>query len=92
MDPPEPMKTASLPHSAESASRVRPKAAASIGKVIARPEPCSMNRTLQSAGKRARTKARNASRMRCGSWSKTRRNETLAEALAGITVLNPSPW
>ena len=50
IEPPPPMKTASRPHSAVSASRVLPKAGASIGKRMALPAPCSMNSTLQSAG------------------------------------------
>ena len=50
-----------------------------------------MNSTLQSAGMRSRTKARNESRTFSGFWLPTRRNETFADAWLAITVFAPSP-
>ena len=61
------------------------------GSALAFEQPCEWNSTWQSGGMPARTWARKASCTRCGSWPETMRNDTLAEALPGSTVLKPSP-
>ena len=91
IEPPAPMVTAFLPHSSASAVRALPKAGLSNATSNAGLQPKLPNSTEQSAGTRARTKSRKALRIFSGSWAPTRRNETLALALPGITVLAPSP-
>src|SRR5262249_55487751 len=66
-DAPDPMSAASLPHSSASARRAAPSAGMLQSSAIAGAAAWLMNSALQSAGSRARTKARKASRMRSGS-------------------------
>src|SRR5205823_8368099 len=91
IEPPSPTVTAFLPHSAVSAARVFASAGLSNGSSIAGAPPKFENSTLASAGSRARTKARKAARIFSGSCAPTRRNDTFAVVLPGITVLAPSP-
>src|SRR5215475_543940 len=91
IEAPDPMRAASRPHSSVSARRAAASGGMPQSSAIAGAPAWLMKSARQSAGSRARTKFRNASRMRSGSWSLTSRNDTLAELLAGITVFDPSP-
>ena len=63
IEPPSPTMTAFLPHSADSAARVLISRGLSKDSSIAGAPPKFPNSTLQSIGKRARTKARKPSRI-----------------------------
>ena len=91
IEPPQPAKTASLPHSDVSARRARARASEPKGNCSAPDAPWARNSTFASAGSRARTKARKLSKIALGSWLPTKRNENFAEACAGKTVLEPLP-
>ena len=91
IEPPSPIASAFLPHSAASAPRVLASAGLSNGSSIPAAPAKLLNSTLASAGSRARTKARKASRIFCGSCAPTRRKDTLAVACPGMTVFAPSP-
>ncbi len=63
-----------------------------VGTAMARLPPCSLKVTVQSSGDAGRvTCVRKAARILSGSMRETRRKLILALALAGITVLKPSP-
>ena len=84
IEPPAPTVTALLaPLLAPAPSRALSSAGLSNESCSGGARPKLANSTLQSAGIRARTKARKASRIFSGSCSPTRRNETLADRLAG---------
>ena len=91
IEPPEPMKAASVSHSAESASRAASKEGREKSITVAPAPPWGCHSTVQSSGSCASTKARSEARIFSGSWRETSRQETLAKACAGITVLKPSP-
>ena len=91
IEPPMPTIAGVLPHSASSAAAPRCSIGQSSGTRKAGPMPWSWNSTSQSAGTRAFTNSLSAARCLAGSWSPTRRNDTLAEASEGITVLKPAP-
>ncbi|MCY1556721.1 hypothetical protein D9M68_934940 [compost metagenome] len=91
MEPPEPVITSCLPHSAESPDSALRRNSPFAGTVMAGEPPWGMNSTEQSAGIIFSTWARKAARIFFGSMPETSRNEILADALAGITVLKPSP-
>ena len=91
IEPPSPIASAFLPHSAASAARVLASAGLSKGRSVAAALAKLLNSTLASAGKRARTKLWKAARISCGSCAPTSRNDTFAVAWAGMTVFAPSP-
>ena len=91
MDPPPPMMAAFVPHSSDRASAAFVSCGMSQSSCVAGPRPWAWNSARQSAGRPASTCLRNAAATLAGSCVPTRRKETLAEALAGMTVLKPSP-
>jgi len=78
-------------HDRNGTARALPSAGLSNDSWSGGASPKFPNSTLQSAGSRALTKARKASRIFSGSCSPTSRNETFALASPGMTVLAPSP-
>jgi len=91
IDPPLPTSAAGFPHSVSSARRARRKAWFLTGSEMAGLPAWLMNSALTSGGRRYVTNARKDWTTRSGLCLPTRRNDTLALALAGNTVLNPSP-
>ncbi|MNY61683.1 hypothetical protein D3C86_1983890 [compost metagenome] len=91
MEPPEPVMTACLPHSPDRPSSARRRCTPSDGTVMAGEPPWAWNFTEQSAGIMASTCLRKAARILSGCMPETRRKDILALALAGMTVLKPSP-
>src|SRR5262249_237257 len=67
IDAPEPINAASLPHSCVRARRAAPNAGIDQASETGGAPAWLMNSALQSAGRRARTKSRNASRILPGS-------------------------
>src|SRR5208337_1947769 len=90
IEPPDPTSAAGLPHSASRARRARRRASFLTGSEIAALAPWLMNSAFTSGGRRDVTKDLNAWATRSGFCLPTSRKETLALALPGKTVLNPS--
>ena len=91
IEAPEPINSASLPHSSVSARLAAASGFMFQSSAIAGALEWSVNSHLQSAGTREVTYSRKALRIFSGFCPTTRRNETFAEASAGITVFEPSP-
>ena len=91
IEPPLPTSAAGLPHSVSSARRASLNAWFLIGSEMAGLPAWPMNSAFTSGGRREVTKARKASAIRSGFCLPTSRKVILALALAGSTVLVPSP-
>src|SRR5579862_7208087 len=91
MEPPDPTSTGGLPHSFSRARRARRSASLLVDTTIAGLDAWPTYSALTSTGKRALTKLRKLWEILSGLWRPTRRNDTLALASAGNTVLDPAP-
>lgn len=91
MDPPLPIITAGRPYSCIMAARAAFTQGVSTSISMPGVMPKARYVTCASGGSRSATNFLNASKIACGSWSGTRRNETLADASDGMIVLLPSP-
>lgn len=91
IDPPDLIMAGAMPQPCSIARRAARSGSESIAQVAGAPPPWSWSSQRHPAGVRAVSHAKNDSLIALESWSSTNRNDTLALALDGMTVLAPGP-